>query len=123
MGIPVNAIDSPLHDLTPLYFSPSPQLEKDVELKQDNLTSSTDNSTIMCEWGALGSHGVLTVAAILHFFVFVVIGSLEMALPYWIISPIIYGGLGCEARRNGMAVFDTCFIISWAIKRSRFSYN
>jgi len=122
---PVSAVASPLHESTPSFFPPSSAvLERNVEdvnYPQDNMTPSSKHVSTTCEWDGLGSQGVLTIAAILQFFVFFVIGSLELALPYWIISPPDYGGLGCEARRNGMAILVSCLIIFLAIKRSRFS--
>ncbi|KAL7539735.1 hypothetical protein ACHAXR_009562 [Thalassiosira sp. AJA248-18] len=112
--------DSPVQDLTPLSFPPRPQLEKHVSLKQDSPASSAGQSNMSWEWDGLGSKNILTTVAILHFFVYVVVGSLEFTLPYWIIFPPIHGGMGYEAWRNGTAVFVSCCFNSWAIKRSRF---
>jgi len=120
-SLEIPGADSPLYDSTPVYFSPSPPLEWDVKLEQDSPTSFAEESTMSREWDGLAHENILMVAEILHFFVNVVVGSLELALPYWIISPPIYGGMGYEPRRNGMAVFASCFIISWATKRSRVS--
>jgi len=117
------SFDSPSvnNSTTPLYFPPNPPpKEMDVKLEHNNSTSSTANSSTTHEWDGLGTQAVLTVVAFLQFFVFVVIGSLEMALPYWMISSPTHGGLGCGSRMNGMAVLVSCLIIAWTIKRSRF---
>ena len=49
-----------------------------------------------------------------------VIGSLELALPFWMVCPTTYVGMGYESRRNGMTVLISCAIIAWMNKRSRY---
>ena len=114
-----------LHESTTLHLPPpSPQPERCVNYlkNDDSLASSTKLSNTMTrEWDGLGSGSVLTVTAILQFFVYFVIGSIELALPYWLISPLKHGGLGYEPRGNSMAVLVSSLIIAWAIKRSRFN--
>mmetsp|Transcript_1658 Transcript_1658/g.4185 ORF Transcript_1658/g.4185 Transcript_1658/m.4185 type:complete len:1052 (-) Transcript_1658:1353-4508(-) len=112
---------SPLYDSPPIYFSPGPSLDMDGKMREGSPTSPVEQSTATREWDGIEHGNILTVVAILYFFVHVMIGSLEIALPFWMISPASCGGMGCEPHRIGMAMLASCVLISWTNKRSRFS--
>lgn len=113
-----NVGKTPHNDASPLYLRPSPQLETDhIELKRSSLTSSAGISAD--PWDGLEVHNILNVVAVLYFLVFVVVGALELALPYWIAIPSAYGGLGCGPQQNGMVLLVSYVIYMWATNRSR----
>lgn len=120
-----SAVGPPLRDsVAPAYFSPSPPLLETnaIHPRRDySAAAPAEDGTPAHEWDGLGSHALLAVTTILHFSVSVVVGSLEVVLPYWMVSPTAHGGPGCEAQRNGTAVLVSCLFVALAAKRPRLS--
>jgi len=95
------------------------RLDNDYDSISDSTAIRGRNTTR--EWDDLDTDYVLIMATILHFLLYTVIGSIELALPLCIVSPTSFGGMGYEARRNGFLAFATCAIIALVMKRTNFS--
>jgi hypothetical protein len=92
------------------------------QIKSHTRTSSSqrsNNNTLSQGWDGLGASYILVVASLLQISSYAAIGSIELAMPLWAISP---DGMGCEPRRTGMTCFGSCFIILQALKRMKHHY-
>jgi len=129
-----HSLNTPLSDVTesprksptaPYHMQSSSSLPLDgggaTTLKRDSPTSTPERSSTTKEWDGLGQESILMVTSILQFFIYFIIGSLEVVLPYWIITPPSNGGMWYEPQRSGTVIFISCLIITWLNKRSRFS--
>ncbi|KAL7554579.1 hypothetical protein ACHAWF_018063 [Thalassiosira exigua] len=116
---PLGEPESPLHAPAAIRSAPT-VLERDVALDVNSPDPAMER-TVAHEWEGLGSRHVLAVTTILQATVFLVVGALELALPYWAMTPPSRGGMGYEAHGNGTAVFLSCCVIAWAIRRPRMS--
>jgi len=128
-----HSLNTPLSDVTesprkiptgPYHMQSSSNLPLDggaTTLKRDSPSSTPERGHTAKEWDGLGQDSILMVTSILQFVVYFIIGSLEVVLPYWIITPPSNGGMGYEPQRSGTAIFISCLIITWLNKRSRFS--
>lgn len=67
-------------------------------------------STPRVELSASQLHVLLFVSA-MHFFWSFVQGAIEIAIPLWILSPTIMGGLGYSPSRSGVALFSACLVL------------
>ncbi|KAL9183982.1 hypothetical protein ACHAXT_002068 [Thalassiosira profunda] len=105
----------------PLHFTPVPHLTEKAEMKLSSPASATELSAMSREWDGLSRDSILTVAALLSFFLHVVVGSLELALPYWMIDPPQRGGMGYEAHKNGATVFVSGLLTLSTMKCMRHS--
>ncbi|KAL7492408.1 hypothetical protein ACHAWT_001895 [Skeletonema menzelii] len=106
---------------TPLQEDIPPRLAKRqhhdtiaVPMHAQSNTVSSKRSTLPQGWDGLGASYILVVASLLQLCSYAVIGSIELSMPLWVISP---DGMGYESRRSGMACFGTCFVILQALKR------
>lgn len=118
---------SPVTSLQEDYPSRLSNRQKTRQRQQDNnvaslrqikskvpTTSSERKHPLSEGWDGLGASYILVVASLLQISSYAIIGSVELAMPLWVISP---DGMGYEPSRTGMACFGTCFIILQALKR------
>lgn len=128
-----HSLETPLSDVTesprksptgPYHMQSSSSLPLDggaTTLKRDSPSSTPEPGHTAREWDGLGQDSILMVTSILQFVIYFIIGSLEVVLPYWIITPPSNGGMGYEPQRSGTTIFISCLTITWLNKRSRYS--
>ena len=113
---------SPLQqEESPPRLSNRPKRQHDDNNTVGSRQAKSNNTSSECNvlsqgWDGLGASYILVVASLLQICSYAVIGSIELAMPLWTISP---DGMGYESRRTGMACFGTCFIILQALKRMK----
>jgi len=121
----VDAID----EAPMMSYSKSPPEESPPRLSNRPKRQQHDNNAVVSRevksntksrlprgWDGLGASYILVVASLLQLCSYAVIGSIELAMPLWTISP---DGMGYEPRRTGIACFGTCCIILQALKRMK----
>ncbi|KAL7454014.1 hypothetical protein ACHAWC_005644 [Mediolabrus comicus] len=87
------------------------------QIKSNSPTTSSERKHPLSQgWDGLGASYILVVASLLQISSYAIIGSVELAMPLWAISP---DGMGYEPRKTGMGCFGTCFIILQALKRMK----
>jgi len=59
---------------------------------------------------------VFCIVSIMHGLWCGVQGSLETALPLWLLTPAVLGGLGYEPRRTGFTLFSASIVLMWLLR-------
>lgn len=98
----------PSHELEDLEMC-TPLQEDFIDNTSDRDRKESSNEYVFC------------VISIMHGLWCGVQGSLETALPLWLLSPSILGGLGYEPRRTGFALFSASIVLMWLL-RTKASY-
>ncbi len=111
---------APLHgDSLPRYSNiPQSQHHDNIIV---SMQTQSNTASIKCDalpqgWDGLGASYILVVASLLQLCSYAVMGSIELSMPLWVISP---DGMGYESRSTGLACFGTSFIILQALKRMK----
>lgn len=63
-----------------------------------------------------GQSDVFLVVSVMHVLWSFVQGAIEIAIPLWISSPTIMGGLGYSPSRSGVSMFCACLVLLWTLR-------
>lgn len=110
---------APLREDSPPRQSNRPQSQQQdnnivVSRQALSNTAPIKRDTLPQGWDGLGASYILVVASLLQLCSYAVMGSIELSMPLWVISP---DGMGYESRRTGLACFGACFIVLQTLKQ------
>jgi hypothetical protein len=63
-----------------------------------------------------GEVAIFTILSIMHVLWSAVQGILETAIPLWILTPTLLGGLGYAPSRSGVAMFCSAIVLLWVMR-------
>jgi len=63
-----------------------------------------------------GQRDVFVIVSVMHVLWSFSQGGIEVAVPLWILSPTIMGGLGYSPSRSGVSLFCACLVLMWTLR-------